>query len=112
MDEQKQGAGPRERLEHRAERAVIRIPFALLGIIFAILMQGGYIVWRDGVRSERDEATRSALSDTRKQIGQIAGKVDGLYQTRLTSRDIERVTEVLSDHESRIRYLERGRAGQ
>lgn len=102
-----QPVGPRERLEHRAERAVIRIPFALLGIIFAILMQGGYIVWRDGVRSERDEATRTAISDFRQQIGQIAGKVDGLYQTRLTSRDIERVTEVLSDHETRIRSLER-----
>jgi len=96
-------------LEHRAERAVIRIPQALLGVIIVIVTQGGYIIWRDGVQTERADAARNAMVDTKSQINAIAGKVDSLFQTRLTSRDIENVTSLIADHEARIRQLERAR---
>lgn len=90
---------PRERLEHRAERAIVRVPLALAGVIVTVLVQLAAGIWFAAQFVARNEHTERALS-------KIELKVDSLLAERITARDLEPIRSLLADHETRLRNIE------
>ena len=96
--------GPREKLEHRAERAVVRIPAALIGVATTIIVQIGAGIWF----ASYYVANQSHLE---RSLGKVEVKMDALLSERLTSRDLEPIRSLIADHENRLRLMERGPRG-
>lgn len=91
---------PRERLEFRAERAIVRLTPALMGLLLAIMAQAGTWIWF----ASYYVANQQHLE---RQLNKLDTKVDSLLADGVTPGDLAPMRALISDHESRLRAIER-----
>jgi hypothetical protein len=91
-------------------RAVIRIPFALAGVVVALLINLFVVVWFGGnFQSEVRTGLNTLENGQREAKVRIDSLAERMYTQADAIRDREQTARTVSDHESRIRDLERAR---
>lgn len=89
------------------EKTSIRIPFALVGPLWGIIVTLGG-VWYSLDQRASEQKTQIAL--VKQDVGNLNSKVEVLTQASYTvgeaQRDSTQQNKILSDHEERIRHIE------
>lgn len=89
------------------EKTSIRIPFALLGPLWGIIVTLGG-VWYSLDQRASEQKTQIAL--VKNDVGNLNTKVEVLTQASYTvgeaRRDNDSQNKALSDHEERLRHIE------